>query len=244
MFYKGSSFEVGQLSCELVDVQSSDAWLRFKLKIDNKSSDYYIFKGAECSIIVDGKEIKGHEKPLTIQPSDHDFKIIDFKEVDLNQHKNITLKIDGFYEVTAKGNVHQAPNFSLPPQANDFEAGPFKALMANDSRSTNETNEKFNITYTGNEVGIVSPYKASLKFVSTGTTYVNSINSRKSYLLTKGESEKITLKWLNLSKKDGDMQFCQMELVWKETFVESKASKQDAKTIELEWDEAFTKDHN
>lgn len=241
VYYKITSHSAGDLSFKVDDAVAVDEELKLKLVISNNSADYYIFKPEECLLLVDGKEYKCREKSLTIDPGDKDYKIVNFPAKDLNRFHQFTLKIGGLYKVSAQGETITTESFDLPPLKQVFVSGPFKYELVTDKRSSSGSEFKFDVTYTGTKVGIIRPVYAHLK-MPTGNEFQNEVSVKKSLLLLPGENGKLKLVWTSVSRKEGDQQFCKMQIVWKETVIESAMDKQPDASITVDWDEERTKD--
>jgi hypothetical protein len=235
VYYKITNAEAGDIQFKVDDAVGMEDELKMKLVVINTSGDYYIFKASECVLIADGKEYPCAEKPLTLDPGEKDYKVLNFTAKGLNKFHQFTLKLGGIYKITSQGDVMAGPPFDLPPLKNFFQAGPFKYELISDKRSSSGSEFKFNVTYIGDKVGIVRPVFTTLK-MPTGNEFQNEVSSKKCLLLQHNESGKLKLNWTSVSRKEGDQQFCKMQLIWHETAMESPMEKMPEANITCDWD--------
>jgi hypothetical protein len=239
VYYKITNAQAGDIQIKISDAVGMEDELKMKLSVINSSADYYIFKASECVLIADGKEYTCTEKPLTLDPGEKDFKVLNFLAKGLNRFHQFTLKVSGVYKITSQGSVMDGPPFALPPLVNFFQAGPFKYELETDKRTSSGSEFKFNVTYIGSKIGVIRPVFATLK-MPTGNEFQNEVSSKKCLLLQPNESGKFKLQWTSVSRKEGDQQFCKMQLIWHETAMESPIEKQAETNIVCDWDEERT----
>ena len=114
--------------------------------------------------------------------------------------------------------------------------------MTNLSKKTDLTAVKFECTYKGGAFGIIDPSKVSVR-MSNGQEFANSMRKEKKHLLERGEKKKFTL-YFDVPANVEDMQFANMEIVWNECFVESKAEEFEIPTVNFEFDPGMTAGKN
>ena len=74
---------------------------------------------------------------------------------------------------------------------------------------------------------------------SSLSEYANADNKQDAFLLSKGESETFTASF-KIPGKVVDMQFANMEIIWRDTFKDCKAILLDDLTTEITVDEGKT----
>ena len=133
-----------------------------------------------------------------------------------------------------------APNFKLPVSQNTFDAGAFTLNQLSTEKQTDVVSVKFNVAYYGSNIGIVSPTLAALKFPN-GSEFANMKTRSKSILLEKGQTDGFRLTWHDMPKSNGDAQFANLEILWRETFKEGKLVPITAQSYTMDWDPGLTK---
>lgn len=241
LYYKDVTVDNEKYSILVENAVSTAAETKFKLKITNKSSDYLIFKPEECKFIINEKETAPKEKWLVVKPFESESKVINFKGTELNKLKNYSFSVDGIYSVNANGTVAKGEDFYLPASKNDFTTGNFKCTLEKLSKDSDKTEAKFKVEYTGENVALIFPSKATVK-MPDGKEYVSKYGSgmfsnKGASVLMKGQNETFTLSW---DKMEGgrkmDMQLVEMIIMWHETFTESPAVKLNGCNVNIEFD--------
>lgn len=202
------------------DVISKAGYCKLKIRIKNNTNDYILYKPNESSFRLPQGEFQCTDKPLLIKPLDSDFKVLDIKDNGRCLVDSFSLIIRGLYRFSANEVVMMAPNFILPPSANTFNAGPFQCTMLDIKKETQETWVRFNCNYTGDNAGIIDPNKAAVK-LETGQEFANGKSNMKQSVLFKGENDKFSL-FFNVPPSIVDMQFANMQIDWKNTFLDSR----------------------
>lgn len=235
VYFKITNAQAGDVQFKIDDAVAVNDEFKMKLVVNNASADYYIFNTAECVLVMDGKEFKCVEKPLVLDPGEKDYKVINFIGKDFNKFHQFTLKIGGLYKATSQGDAMAGPPFDLPPLKTFFQAGPFKYELKTDKRTSSGSNFVFDVTYIGDKVGIIRPVFTTLK-MPTGNEFQNEVSSKKSLVLQKDETGKLKMQWTAVPRKEGDQQFCKMQLLWHEAAMESPKERQTVNDIVVDWD--------
>lgn len=209
-------------------------YTKFKIVINNKSSNTLVLKTQDIIFVINGQEYKPtSERILTIGPNREEYKIVDLKGAGFIVDK-YAVKVSCLYKVRTDSKALSVPDFKLPASANDFTAGDFKCKLIKQVRRTDVTEVSFDCVYTGEKVGMINPYKGSLK-MPNGRIYANMHNGRQ-LILYKGESYRIDFVWKRIPVSDGDMQFVDMYIQFGETFAEAKLDKLPDAVLEMERD--------
>lgn len=238
--YKELSFETDDYKVYVVDAVAQATYIKFKIKVFNKTNDYLVFRPQEIVLAGNGQNIAGTDKQFTIAPNDESSRVIDFKGTGMQQEK-FTLDLKGVYKVAANAPAVPAPNFDLPPSKNDFKAGNFNCKLLDNKMKTDKTVAKFGCTYEGDGIGILDPYKCSAIMPNKQ----DNANSKKytGVLLEKGKYEDFFVHFNEVSGA-GDMQKNPISIKWNDTFKESKLTPMKAAGIELLMDPVKTSERN
>ena len=232
--YKDAKMESDYVTVTLVDAVSTEGGSKFKLKIQNKTNDYIIYKAEESKFIINGTEVQPKEKMLLIEPNETGSRVINIKG-GYNAVKNYSFVMDGLYKVSpSNGMVVSAPDFKLPASQNSFTAGGFNCTMHSLEKKTDKTSVKFVCVYNGDKMGFVYPSKVTVK-MPDGNEYASTYTKTKALLFMKGEDDHFTLAWEKMkSGKDMDMQLVDMNIIWHEAFVEAVVRKIKGATLEMQ----------
>jgi hypothetical protein len=237
------TIETPELKIDIVDAQSQAEFSKMKLKITNKTGDYILFKPSEIIIKNEKAEFKMDDRDIIIGPFQSDNKVLTAKGTDMHV-KALTLLLKGFYVIPSKGNVQNAPDFMLPPSANDFTAGPFQCKYLKSSKETDKTEVQFQCLYTGSGYGILQPSKIVMKTEKGPQEFATTKNNQKPTLLSNGKKDNFSASFA-IPASVVDMQFANLTIVWKDTFSESQPSAISVpSTFNFELDPGMTEAKN
>ncbi len=239
IFYKSGSVELGDATISIENAVATDAFIKFKMVVKNNTAEYLLVKPGEIVLLIDGKEYKATEKDMIIDPNDIASKVVDIKGLQFRVQQ-VVIKFNGFTKVEVSKTPVVAPNFKLPVSQNTFEAGAFTLNQLSNEKQTDVVSVKFNVTYNSSNIGIVSPTLAALKFPN-GSEFANMKTRSKSILLEKGKTDDFRLTWHDMPKSNGDAQFANLEILWRETFKEGKLIPITPQSYTMEWDPGLTK---
>ncbi len=242
-YFKNASAETKEVKIEAQDAVAMMEFVKFKIKLTNNTTDYILYKPKESVFKLEGTDfIPVDKKTIFLQPLDKDSKVIDMKAPAKNAHVDaFKFQLDGLYRIPVNAPATEAPNFTLPASTNEFNAGNYKVEMLKISKTTAETAVKFKVTYTGDGVGLVEPKKLGVK-IESGQVFANDKKSG-GMILYKGESDTFVA-FFHIPGKTVDMQFANMDIVWKDTFKESKIVKLDGTALEFVIDPGLTTGKN
>ena len=216
---------------------------KFKFTIKNGSKDFVLYKRNESIFKVAGKEYKPESKKTVLvypkKRKSKTVKVVGCEEFLVDNYKFIP---KGMYSFKKEGTVVKAPDFHMPATKNSFEAGNFEVNMIASEQKTKITQIRFECTYTGDKIGVVIPSNAVLK-PEGGREWANVKSRKKIKILQPGESTKFTIAY-KIPGKVVDMQFAQMDVLWKKTFAEAELKPINFKEIELVIDKQKTKKKN
>lgn len=222
----------------IVDVVSRVDFVKFKIRISNKTSDYILFKPEECIFKFEHGDYKATEKAFFIEPFDTKSKVLDIKGKENFHTDAFDFEINGLYKVPIEDKSFEAVNFQLPPNAKDFKAGPFTCILLDTKQETQETWARFKVTYNGQNIGIINPAKCVIQ-IPDGKEFSTVNLKSKIELLNPGEESKFGTVF-QIPAKITDMQFTTMNIVWKQTFSESIPKALSTQIANFKIDEAVT----
>ncbi len=235
MFFKSITVELGDVEVTIGD--AVDSYTKFKMRIKNKSADIIMVKPNNIVLVVNGVKYKASEKNMFVGPFDEASKLIDVKGSQFRV-PSYQVKLDGFYKVTVK-KFFDAPPFKLPAAQNYFETGDFKITHLANDKKTDFVGVKFSVVYQGNDIAVIQPGEAALKFPN-GAEFANMKRKPKPIILEKGQSDAFRLEWANISVSNGDAQFANLEVLWRRTFNTGTAKPLASKTAIIDWDPGLT----
>lgn len=240
MVYENAVFENSEIKITADDAVSTEKFLKVKLRIRNKTNDYFILKASECVFKINGQDMKTEEKVLLISPNDDDFRVIDLKGAGL-QVETFQMVVDGLYRFPADSKGIAAPDFKLPPSMNDFSAGPFKVNMVRMNKETQRVDAKFRAVYAGEKIGIFEPSQVAMR-MPDGKEFANAKSDRKALIFLQGEEDTFTTTWYNNGiESSGDMQKSDMVILWRNAFKEVTPIKIESHTVDLKINKALSK---
>jgi hypothetical protein len=145
------------------------------------------------------------------------------------------LLIKGLFRFSPQDVVLFTPNFQIPTSLNTFTNDSFTGtLLANKK----ETWGKFGCMYLGENTGLIDPNKAAIK-LENNQEFANSKSNAKPSVLFKGDEDKFTL-YFYVPASITDMQFANMQVVWRNTFVDCPVSSIDPIKVHFVIDRSLT----
>ena len=230
--YKDATIETDDYKLYIIDAVALAPYSKFKIKVFNKTNDYLIVKPSEFIYKSEKNTLSNTEKSFVVAPNDEGSRVVDFKGKEMQVAK-YEVEIKGIYKASANGKIIDVPNFDLPPAKNDFTIGDFTCILKKHDANTDKATAKFECTYNGDNIGIISPYKSAC-IMPNGTENANAKKSN-GILLEKGKNDDFTLVF-NEIPGAGDLQKKTIKVKWNDTFKESKLVRLSDSKIELEKD--------
>jgi len=238
VFYE-AVLEDDNFKIHLVDVVATKDYTKMKVRIQNKTKDFLVFKPTESVMTLPGGELAPSAKELRVKPFDITSRVVEVKSSGLVFDFKYYIK--GLYRVPAGGNLLTAPDFILPAATNSFSTGPFEIMYfpQHSSKKTDLTDVSFQVTYKGSKIGISDHTKAICR-LDNGQEFSIINAGDKSELLYPGESNKFRLKW-TIPANIADMQFANMTIVWREAFRETEEIKMPELSFDLKYNPSQSK---
>ena len=208
---------------------------KFELIIENNSDFFVLFSKPEKCIFKFGSEKKSPSPKRIrkiIRPErkiSPTLKVTGGSNFLIEKYEFIP---GGIFKFSQEGEITEAPDFHLPANKNEFSFGDFKVRMLKIKKETKETVVQFKCTYNGDKIALISPSKTVIK-TKDGKEWANQRAKDKTKVLMKNEDVKIKLVF-KIPGKIVDMQFAEMDILWKNTFSETEL-------IQVDFDSNFIK---
>ena len=241
-YKKIAPVQTDELTIEFSNAHSQADFTLVKAKITNKTSDYIFFEPSEVVFKYEHGEFSPKSGIVKIKPKGSKSKTLKVTGDNRFHVESLSIALKGFYRISVKGKVQEAPDFRLPAEQNTFTAGNFECNLLKVSQETQKTAAQFQYTYNGDKVGIVDPSKLVVR-IENGTEYANANRKSKINLLEPGDSKKFTA-WFLIPGKILDMQFATMYIVWKDTFIESSKIPISTPSVNFVLDPGLTEGKN
>ncbi len=237
IYYNGTKYETDALNITIVDAVSTDAEIKFKIRLTNKSGDFLLYKPEESKFVIDGKESAPTEKWVEVEPFGTATRVINLKGPGYNKIKNYSFQIEGLYRIPASKKGIPASDFKLPATQNQLTVGKFDVSMDKVEKETDKTFVKFKCTYSGEQIGVIYPSRISVK-MPDGNDYATILSTAKPILVNKGETVAFLAKWDRMpGGAANDMQKVEMLIRWNDTFTENSIEKMKGTALDITFDE-------
>jgi hypothetical protein len=144
LYYKDVTYETADYNLAFTLIVSTDAYVKYKMTIVNKTDDYIVVKPLEIIYTGDtiahsnedlhkitwkGPSNKGNtieaihnERGFVVPPHEEEHKTLDYKGTPFRVAK-FKIDVNGIYKVPVTGNVINMENFELPPTKNEITVG-------------------------------------------------------------------------------------------------------------------------
>jgi hypothetical protein len=232
------TIENSYYSISFANAHSQAAFTKIKVTVVNKTKDYLIIKPSEFVFKYDNKTFSPAGKDIIVKPEKTKIKTFTVKG-DMNFHvKQLSIEFNGFYTFSAEGKAVKTDNYILPPVTNNFSNGIFECDLKKLKKKTQITDAQFKGKYNGDNIGIVDAKKVNVK-IESGQEFATEEKDAKKIILRKGDTFKFSAVF-DIEGKICDMQFANMEILWKSTFSESEIKPIDGNMVMLEYDHGKT----
>ena len=233
-----------QYSVDFFSIESQAVFCKMGVKISNNTNDFLIFDKGASVFKFDFGEYSDKKKQIIIKPNDSKKRVLQASGSEKFQVDKFSLNVDGFSIVPIYGEVSKMEDFQVPASKNSISTDVFKVNLKKSSLKTQEASLVFECIYTGNKIALVNPSKLVIKVDDTDKEYANdNKKSAPKLILKKGDKVKVKAVF-HIPGRIADMQFANMTILWKDTFVETEAKKLDGKTVNFEIDRGMTAGKN
>lgn len=233
-----------EYSVEFSDIQSQAEFCKMAIKVSNNTNDFLIFEKGASVFNFEFGEYSDKKKQIIIKPNDSKKRVLTAVGSEKFQVEKFSLNVDGFSIVPVKGKVSEMEDFQVPASKNSISTDAFKVNLKKSSLKTQEASLTFECIYMGNKVALVNPSKLVIKVDGTEKEYANdNKKSSPKLILKKGDKVKVKAVF-HIPGRVADMQFANMTILWKDTFVETEIKKLDGKKVDFEIDRGLTNGKN
>ena len=233
-----------EYSVNFSDVQSQATFCKMAIKVSNNTNDFIIFDKGASVFNFDFGKYSDKKKQIIIKPNDSKKKVLQAAGSEKFQVEKFSLNVDGFSLVPVNGTVSEMEDFQVPASKNSISTDVFKVNLKKSSLKTQEASLTFECIYMGNKIALVNPSKLVIKVDDTDKEYANdNKKSEPKLILKKGDKVKVKAVF-HIPGRVADMQFANMTILWKDTFVETEAKKLEGKTVNFEIDRGMTAGKN
>jgi hypothetical protein len=232
-----------EFNLEFFNIQSQAEFCKLAVKITNNTNDFIVFDKVASKFNFDFGQFSDKKKDILIQPNDSKKKVLEANGHTAFQVEKFSIDFDGFSLVPIKGTVSEMEDFQVPASKNMIETDLFKVALKKSSLRTQEAVLIFECTYLGNKIGLINPSKLVIKVDGAEKEWANDNRKEGSQMLKKGD--KVKLKAIfHIPGRIADMQFANMTILWKDTFVETEAKKLAGHSVNFEIDPGMTNGKN
>lgn len=244
VYYADQKLETEELKVEISNIVATDVEVKFKLEIENQTSEFLLFDASKCSFTINGATHTPKDKFVIIDPYGKKSKTIGIVGTGLGEVKQFEFELGGIQRIQLSDEQFSTDVFTLPPSKNDFVTGPFNVALKNHKKETAVTIAKFDVQYKGKNIGFVFPAKISTT-MPDGKDYANGEKKMDPILLFPGDSDKFVAAWERMpGGRVNDMQLVEMKLNFGETFREGMPINLAPQKMAFTWDEALTVEKN
>ncbi len=240
-YYNDTDFGENEgVSIFVKNVVSKKNYAKLACIVDNKSKQYVILFKDQSEFVFSGQSLFPEKEQLgkVIEPYKKEMFTIETKNETQYLKKSFDFKPGGIFSFSPGEQYTEAPSFHLPVNQNQFSADNFVVQMKNIKKETDQTVVKFECTYTGDKVAVISPSN-TVMLTSDGKEWANAKSDMKPKVLQPGEKTTFTLVW-EIPGSIVDMQFAEMDIIWKNTFAESSYNEIVFKTKTINIDQLKT----
>lgn len=237
------ALETKQVVMEFTNGVSRVDMCKFKTKFTNNTNDFLLINPSEFTVTTDGIAHNPKEKEFMLDPNEKKSKTIDVKGGEGLRAESIEVEPEGFARISADGTPVKMPEFQLPASVNNIESGNFSINLKQLKQETKETWARFEVTYNGDDYGIVDPSRISVT-IESGQQFANDNRKSKTIMLEKGDKKTISAIF-HIPAKVVDMQFATLMVQWGDAMMKTKAEPftiDDSVTFEL--DQTLTDEKN
>lgn len=237
------NIETPEVILDMKDAVAKMDYFKFRVKFSNKTADFISVAAGQSVFTVDGKAHSPKDRVFFLDPFDSSSKTLQVDGGGTNFHvDNVDVKFNGFSRIPAKGQVVDVEGFLLPAAKNSISAGDFEINMKNLVKETKRTYVAFEVTYNGQDFGIVDQSKISV-MTEDGQVFATVQSKEKIKVL--GPGEKTTLRaTFTIQAHIVDMQFANLTVLWNDCFQISKAIPFNVPGVSFEIDPGLTAGKN
>lgn len=231
--YKDTSVTVNDLKVISEDAYSNDAFVKTRLRLENKQEYFIVFDPNKSYFYSAGAKIPTKEKEIIIPPGGKKTKVFDVKGKNLNVQA-LSLILDGFSR-TGNEKVVAGKEIAASPKRKELFENIEVTILDMDYDKEKKLNLRIKVTNVDNDIVILNP---GVIEVSEDGNVLNNIRKRtNSTMLKKGESETIALTFKTTS--DGS----EKKIIWNDALLKASLLPMDPLEIILAANEEASKNY-
>jgi len=243
-FYKSvEDISTKEYNLSFFDIVARNEYCKFAVKITNNTNDFILFKGNETVFNFDFGKFSENKKEVFIKPNDSKKRVLEANGGTEFHVEKFDVNVDGFYLVPIKGKIQDMEDFQVPASKNAINHEVFSLKLIKSSLKTQEATLQFECTYKGDKIGLVDPTKLVIKVDGTDKEYANDDKKGEPEMVRKGDEVKFKAIF-HIPGRIADMQFANMTILWKDSFVETEEKKLEGKQVSFELDPGLTNGKN
>ncbi|HIP31297.1 MAG TPA: hypothetical protein EYG86_00900 [Crocinitomicaceae bacterium] len=238
-------FSNDEVNIEIKNIVAQKDHCKMNFKIANNTSDYLLVVPNDTKVKYASEEFSPDMKEYFIKPNKSKAKTLLVNGGDRFLKDNFLLQSASIYKISLEDEKIETANFQLPASKNNFTTGDFKIILKKYDASTKEAKAVFEVSYTGNNIGVIIPSNLSVtatrKKSDQQVTYANDNKKSEPLILRKGEKTKFSAVF-HIPGKIVDMQFATMQINWNNTFSETKPMLLEKPEFKIEINQALTEE--
>lgn len=244
VYFADQKIETEEVKIDISNVIALPAEVKFKLEMENLTSDFLLFDASKCNFTVNGNTYSPKDKFFIIEPYAKKSKTMGIVAEGLGEVRQFAFEFNGLQRVVLTDEQFTVEGFTLPASKNSFVTGPFTVNLKNYKKETSATLSKYEVQYKGKDIGFVMPANISVT-MPDGKDYANADKKPDPVLLFPGDTDKFMANWDRMpGGRVNDMQLVEMKLNFEGVFREGKTQDLEAQHATFEWDEALTIEKN
>lgn len=241
VYFKDTTIVTKHYEANFSDIIAYKAEVKFKLQLKNISKEWLVYRSQEGSFLIDGSEIVANEHLLVIGPGEQKSRVIRASFTNAAKLRSFTFNLNGL-QLGALKTVEIKESFKLPTGSNELSDPPVLLNLEKLSKTTGKTDVKFSIKNLGEDVLLGFPSRVSVK-MPDGKSYATENKKDSYFIIDANETDHFNAQWLRMpGGSANDMQLVDMYIEFNEMFQQIKTKPLDKLQVQLNWNEAFTKE--
>lgn len=239
IFYQEQTIQNKNVTITIQDPVATPTGTKFKMVVTNLSNEYIVYKPAESTFKIQGKEYHPDEKPIIVRPNDKDYRVINLNGSNFMIAENYDFIADGFYSVSKESKSITVADFALPEKERELKAGDFVISLERAKKTAERTDVKFNVSYNGEKMAVYEPNRVKMK-MPDGSEHSNYHGDRNPILYFKGDLVSFNTAWKEIPTASGNMMKDNLLIEWKDAFFVANTAKMATEKFTLLFDKDKT----
>lgn len=241
IFFKDTTLSTKVYQASFSDIVANKTEVKFKLQLKNLSKEWLVYRAQEGKFLLDGKEYGANEHLLVVGPGEEKSRVIRTTFSDPTKLRAFSFSLKGISFGNLKA-VKIEESFKLPAVTNELSDPPVLINLLKASKTTGKTDVKFSVKNMGSNVLLGFPSRVTVK-MPDGKSYATENKKDSYFIIDTNETEDLSAQWLRMpGGAENDMQLVDMYIEFNEVFQEIQTKPVDAVKVNLQWNEALTKE--